>query len=122
AITDADALENGMTTALNASKVNNKDVKIEIEQDHVAGKARMYFNAEDVTDLSNATPVFITGVTGTFKNVQLSITLQPNKTPQVVTGVKNTKQAIAKDGSTAIKFGDIQVADQYGRTFDLSAY
>jgi hypothetical protein len=122
AITNTDTLVNGMTSPLSASSVNGKTITIQFEQDHVAGKAKLYLDAVAVNDLTTATPIFITGVTGTFKNVQLTATLQPNKTPQVVTGVKNTKQAIAKDGSTGIAFGDIQVADQYGRVFDLSSY
>ena len=122
AITDRDTLVNGMTSQLSASSVNGKTITVQFEQDYVAGKARLYLDAGNVTNLTTATPIFITGVTGTFKNVQLSATLQPNKAPQVVTGVKNTKQAIAKDGSTGIAFGDIQVADQYGRVFDLSTY
>ncbi|GAB2721267.1 S-layer homology domain-containing protein [Paenibacillus thermoaerophilus] len=89
------------------------------EKDYVNNKVKFKYTAPSVTE---ATTVYMTVQTKTYKFVQLQLTVQPNKKPQVISGVDELKYALAPGATTTISRDKIKVLDQYGRTKTLANF
>lgn len=119
AINKDTTLNNGMMSVLTVSNVTYKSFKF--VQDNVNNKAKLVLDLSTTT-LTDATTALISGITNSGKLVQLSVAVQPNKKPVVVTGIKDVKTAIALTGTTSFANDKIQTLDQYGRAYTLDKY
>lgn len=74
----------------------------------------------DLTGETAAGTVIITGVTGTNKLVQLTLTMQAPAKPSTIESTGDFVPNMAVNGTATLDENDIVVKDQYGRAFDMS--
>lgn len=74
----------------------------------------------DLTGETAAGTVIITGVTGTNKLVQLTLTMQAPAKPSTIESTGDFVANMAVNGTATLDENDIVVKDQYGRAFDMS--
>jgi hypothetical protein len=110
AITDVDVL--------NAMTLNVSNGSIYFEKDYVNNTVKLFF---DATGLSVNQPVMITGLTDTYKAIQLNISLLEKAEPTIIEGLKDVTLSLAKTATVELDDEDVIIKDQYGRTMDLPA-
>lgn len=115
AITKASDLNTGMSS-LTSSVDTATEKKISFVQDYVKNVANLEL---DLTGVSAAQTVFVTGVTKTNKIVTLQVSVVEPAKPVVINNTKDLVTNIAKDATVTLGAGNLVAKDQYGRDIAL---
>ncbi|WP_199616788.1 S-layer homology domain-containing protein [Paenibacillus alkalitolerans] len=123
ALTDADALNNGLTS-IDVSGANLDEGDIKFVQDYVNKTAKLVLTTTNHNVGDSAKPVYVNVVTSTGKLSRVSFNLQPAAKAEVVTGLDDFGNALALQGTDKAEFkfkaGAINVLDQYGDEYAVA--